>query len=407
MEECITLERAVTLIRRSVSPVDTERIPVTRAHGRILAEPVFAPMDQPPFPRSPLDGYAFHAADSGGATKAHPIHLKVVETIYAGDWTERVVQRGEAVRLMTGAPVPAGCDCVIRHENTDNGRERVRVFSELNPWDNYCERGEDFRLGAELLPAGSPLSAVAYGILAAAGLDRADSIVTVYRRPCCALFCTGDELVSGSVRPLPPGKIYSSNEACLRTRLMELGVELINTETTSCADDADQLVALLQSAAEQADMILTTGGVSAGDRDILHQTLPALNADRIFKRVRMKPGAPMMFSLCQGIPVLSLSGNPFAAFATFELVGRQLLAVLSGTDTLLPQVFPARLETPFPKTSTVRRFVRGLFRNGSVCLPDGHSSGQLASAAQANCLVDIPAGSGKAAPGETFMVHLL
>ena len=406
MEERIPCERAIELIRQTVKTPAAERIPVTQAHGRVLAQPVVSPIDQPPFPRSPLDGYAFHASDITGASKEHPAILQIVDTVYAGGWCHKTVGRGEAVRLMTGAPIPAGCDCVIRHEDTDNGRDTVQVYTELKPWSNYCYAGEDFRAGAELLPAGTRLNAVAMGVLAAAGLDREDECIAVYKRLKCAVFCTGDELVTSAIRPLPQGKIYSSNETVFRARLTELGMELLPS-TGRCVDEADKLAALIVQAAETADLIFTTGGVSAGDKDILHETLPRLGAERIFKGVRLKPGSPIMFSVYKGVPVMSLSGNPFAAYATFELFGRQMLAAMSGADDLLPQVFTAKLATDFPKSSKGRRFVRGCFRNGSVALPDGHSSGQLGSAARINCLVDIPAGSGSLTAGDTVTVHLL
>ena len=406
MEEKISYERAVELIRQTPEKNGTERLPVPRAHRRMLAEPVLAPIDQPPFPRSPLDGYAFHAADAAGASRESPASLRVVDTVYAGDWCGKTVGRGEAVRLMTGAPIPAGCDCVIRHEDTDNGRETVRIFTALKPWSNYCFAGEDFKAGTALLAAGTRLNAVALGVLAAAGLDREDVFVTVARPLRCAVLCTGDELVSSAVRPLPPGKIYSSNETMLRARLEELGMELLPS-AGRCADAAQALAEQIRQAAAKADVIFTTGGVSAGDRDILHETLPLLGAERVFRSVRVKPGTPLMFSYYRGVPVLSLSGNPFAACATFELFGRQLLAALSGTDDLLPQQLPAILASDFPKSSKGRRFVRGFFRDGAVTLPEGHSSGQLASAAKTNCLVDIPAGSDPLRAGETVKVHLL
>ena len=406
MEERISMERAIELIRRTARCTAGETIPVTRAHGRVLAEAVLAPLDQPPFPRSPLDGYAFRAADIAGASRETPARLRVVETVYAGGWTEREVQRGEAVCLMTGAPIPAGCDCVIRREDTDNGRDWVDIYRELKPWSNYCFAGEDFQAGAELLPAGTKLNAVALGVLAAAGLEREDVYVSVRRTLRCAVFCTGDELVSNAVRPLPPGKIYSANETVLRARLTELGMELLDS-TGLCPDEPELLAERIREAAETADVIFTTGGVSAGDKDILHETLPRLGAERVFRGLRMKPGSPMMLSLYRDVPILSLSGNPFAAYANFELFGRELLSALCGTEELLPQVFAATLATDLSKASKGRRFVRGCFRDGRVTLPEGHSSGQLSSAARINCLVDIPAGSGPLTAGDTVTVHLL
>lgn len=406
MEERISVERAIELIKSTAKPVSEERLPVTQAHGRILAAPVYAPISQPPFPRSPLDGYAFRASDTAGASKETPAVLKVVEVVCAGSWTDRVVRPGEAVRLMTGAPIPQGCDCVIRHEDTDNGRELVSIYTALSPWSNYCRAGEDFKAGNELLPAGTRLNHVAMGVLAAAGLDREDEFVTVYRKLKCAVFCTGDELVPSTVRPLPPGKIYSSNEAVLKAGLAELGMEILPTDG-QCVDEPEALIRLIEKAADAADVIFTTGGISAGDKDFLHEALPRLGAERIFKGVRLKPGSPIMFSVYKGVPILSLSGNPFAAYATFALFGRQLLAAMSGAEDLPAQVFTATLGSGFPKSSKGRRFIRGCFKNGTVTVPEGHSSGQLGSAAGTNCLVDIPAGSGPLNAGDAVTVHLL
>ena len=406
METGISVERAIELIEQNTLPVGTERIEATRAHGRILAEDVCAPISQPPWPRSPLDGYALRAADSAGASKDAPRMLRVVDTIYAGGWSEVTVQPGECVRLMTGAPIPAGCDCVIRQEDTDLGAERVRIYKALSAWDNYCKIGDDFLKGDKLLPAGTKLNGNALGVLASAGLHRDDERLTVYKRVRCAVLCTGDELVPNAVRPLPPGKIYSSNEAVLSSRLSELGMELtvVRGEFT---DDPAALAAAIREAAGTADVIFTTGGVSVGAKDILHETLPRLNADRVFWQVRLKPGSPMMFSIYDGKPLLSLSGNPFAASATFELFGRVLLSVRSGDASLRAQVVTAELDTTFEKFGRGRRFVRSVFRDGHVTIPQGHSSGQLASAVGTNCLAEIPPADAPLRAGSTVRVWLL
>ena len=406
METGISVERAIELIEQNTLPVGTERIEATRAHGRILAEDVCAPISQPPWPRSPLDGYALRAADSAGASKDAPRMLRVVDTIYAGGWSEVTVQPGECVRLMTGAPIPVGCDCVIRQEDTDLGAERVRIYKALSAWDNYCKIGDDFLKGDKLLPAGTKLNGNALGVLASAGLHRDDERLTVYKRVRCAVLCTGDELVPNAVRPLPPGKIYSSNEAVLSSRLSELGMELIVVRG-EFTDDPAALAAAIREAAGTADVIFTTGGVSVGAKDILHETLPLLNADRVFWQVCLKPGSPMMFSIYNGKPLLSLSGNPFAASATFELFGRVLLSVRSGDASLRAQVVTAELDTPFEKFGRGRRFVRSVFRDGHVTIPQGHSSGQLASAVGTNCLAEIPPADAPLRAGSTVRVWLL
>ncbi|MBR1658990.1 MAG: molybdopterin molybdotransferase MoeA [Oscillospiraceae bacterium] len=402
MEKDITVERAVELLRAAVRPVGTERVPAREAHGRVPAENVYAPIDQPPWPRSPLDGYALRASDSAGA----PVTLRVADTVYAGGVPSVSVGSGECVRIMTGAMIPDGCDCVIRQEDTDGGTERVTLFKSLRPWDNYCFAGEDFKAGAVLVPAGTVLNAAAMGVLASAGMLRPGETLTVRRHVRCALICTGDELAPNETRPLPPGKIYSSNAALLASRLRELGIGLTGVQA-AFGDDAAALAHEIRAAAREADLVLTTGGVSVGTKDILHETLPLLGAERVFWRVELKPGSPVMFSLLDGVPVLSLSGNPFAAWATFELFARPLLAALAGTDALLPLKCLGTLEMPFPKGGRARRFVRGVFRDGRVALPEGHSSGQLASAVGTNCLAEIPANAGPLPAGSAVRVWLL
>lgn len=389
METGISVERAIELIEANARPVAAGHIRATRAQGRVLSEDICAPMNQPPWPRSPLDGYAFRASDSEGAAKENPVTLRVVETLYAGSWTDRTVQPGEAVRLMTGAPIPAGCDCVIRQEDTDGGEETVQIFKALQPNDNYCAAGCDFKTGDLLLPAGTRLTGNALGVLASAGLYREEIMLPVYHKVRCAVICTGDELVPNDTRPLPPGKIYSSNAAVLASRLSELGVE-VTTLLPMFSDSADALADAIYEAAENADVIITTGGVSVGAKDILHETLPLLFADQVFWKVQLKPGSPVMFSRYRERPLLSLSGNPFAASATFELFARPLLAKLSGCADLKPVVTEGALAKEFRKKGCSRRFVRAVFQNGVVAVPQGHSSGQLASAVGTNCLAEIP-----------------
>lgn len=406
METRISLERAIELMTASVSPLGTETLPTRQALGRVLAEDILSPIDQPPFPRSPLDGYALRAEDSSGASRETPVRLTVVDTIYAGGWCDKTVGPGQAVRLMTGAPIPAGCDCVIRQEDTDLGGDVVELYASLKPWDNYCFQGEDYKTGDVLLPAGSYLGGAGMGVLSSAGLY-GDKLVAVRRTPRVALLCTGDELVTGEVSPLPKGKIYSSNQVFLQSRLIELGMEVVSTPV-QWADEPQSVAEAIRAMAENADLILTTGGVSVGAKDILHQVLPLLEAERVFWRVLLKPGTPLMYSLYRGTPILSLSGNPFAAAATFELLARPLLAALAGKPALLPLKARAELVTPFPKKSGMRRFVRGILgADGRVTLPKGHSSGELRSTIGTNCLVELEAGRGPVAAGETVTVHII
>ncbi|MBC5731591.1 molybdopterin molybdotransferase MoeA [Pseudoflavonifractor hominis] len=401
MRTRIELEEARALMAESVRPLGVEQVSRQEALGRTLAEDVTAPLDQPPFDRSPLDGYALRSADLTGASPEHPVSLRVVETVYAGGVPSRALGPGEAIRIMTGAMLPRGCDCVLQHERTDNGLEQVQIYAALSPHDNYCDRGEDYRTGEVLLPAGTVVDAAAVGVLASAGL----SSVPVRRRPVVRVLSTGDEVVSPDLHPLPAGKIYGSNQELLTARLRELGVSdvkglLIGDDPREVADTMAQLLG-------ECDLLITTGGVSAGDKDIFHEALPLLGAERVFWKVNLKPGTPAMYSLWQGQPILSLSGNPFAAAATFELLARPLLAALTGESRFSLRSRTAVVEGSFPKASPGRRFLRGFYQEGRVSLTGKNDSGMLASLVGCNCLVDLPAGSPPVQEGQTVTVLLL
>lgn len=410
----ITLEEATNLILEHTEKItDIETISLLNAHGRVLAEAVLADHDNPPFPRSPLDGYTFAATASAGASAAHPVILPVVDCIYAGQYRAEPVAEGCAVRIMTGAPIPTGCDCVVRLEDVETVPDpaapenlasgRVKIPMEMKAWQNYCFQGEDYKKGTVMAEEGTQVDAILMGILASVG--RAE--IAVRRRPRVALFVTGDELAAPG-EPLMPGKLYGSNLHLLYGRLEELGAEVIMTATVS--DEPEAAAAQIRQAhAAGADLVVTTGGVSVGDKDIFHQVLPILGAQRLFWRVKIKPGTPAMFALYGGMAMLHLSGNPFAALATFDLLARPALARLSGNTSLESKRASAVVDQEFPKASGGRRFIRGYYEQGHVRVPavDSHSSGVLASTQGCNCMIDIPAGTPPLKVGDVVEVVLV
>jgi len=396
----ISLEEAIKLLTEGIRPQGMESVPLEQAHGRILAAAVSAPHHQPPFDRSPLDGYALRSEDTLTASHDAPIELEVIDTVYAGDCAGITVESGQAVRIMTGAMLPQGCDCVIRQEDTDEENGAVLVYQVMQHSQNICFAGEDYRTGQLLVLAGTKVDAAALGVLASAGI----SAVTVYHVPKVALLVTGDELWDCG-NALPAGKIFGSNKALLGARLMELGMNRV--ASLQLGDDTQAVSREMARLMEQCDLLITTGGVSVGERDIFHEVLPLLGAKQIFWRILIQPGSPAIFSRYQNKPVLSLSGNPFAAAATFELLARPLLAAMSGDEGVLMKQSQGILDSYFKKKSKVRRFIRGTIQNGKVLLPEGHSSGQLASMIGCNCLVDIPAGTDGLYRGETVSVLLI
>lgn len=384
------LEEAIAhILAACQGPAAEEEIPVSQALGRILAGDIQAGFPIPPFPRSPLDGYALRSADIRGASPENPVSLTVTETILAGDTPRFPLMPGLCARIMTGAMIPEGADCVIRQEDTDMGKERVSISNALSPWQNYCFAGEDTMAEDVVMRAGERLSYVHLGVLAGLGLCR----VPVFALPKIALITTGSEVVEPGL-PLPPGKIYNSNLALIQARLESLGLPPFYTahvgdSVPDCCEKIRQAVGL------GAHLILTTGGVSVGQMDILHEVFVRLPAQKIFWRVNLKPGSPALFGLYGSTPLLSLSGNPFAALATFELLARPALAALSGNPGLNLRPGRGILTGSFDKRSPGRRFLRARCHDGLVTLPETkrHSSGMLSSALGCNCLVDIPAGS--------------
>ena len=400
MRKPLELEEAVALITQGVQPMGLREVHVSELNGRYLAADVFAATDQPPFPRSPLDGYAFRAADSAGASKENPVRLSVIAKHYAGDPGDTEVGPGQAVRIFTGAVIPRGADCVLRQEDTDEGEESVAIYQALRPYENYIYPGEDFKEDQLLLSAGTVPDFAALGLMASAGVSQ----VTVRRYPRAAVISTGDELVTPGVWPLPPGKIYNSNAALLTARLAEWNIPCSAAHVT---DDPEKVALKIKEALLEHEVVITTGGVSVGQKDFLPQALELLGAETVFHGVRLKPGSPALFAKIDGRYVLALSGNPFAAVTTLELLARPLLHALTGDPRLETKRLSATIDTPFPKAGRGRRFLRGKLADGHVTLPEGHSNGQLASLVGCNCLVDMRAGTPPLEPGDKVEVVML
>ena len=366
---------------------ETEEVELNKAGGRILAQDMVAEFNNPPFDRSPVDGYACKAEDLADASSEHPVKLKVMEEIDAGQYSERVVESGQAVRIMTGAAIPKGCDCCIFQEDTDYGEETVEIYREVKQWDNYCFAGEDFKKGTTLLKKRTHIGYVEAAVLAGMGAAK----VPVYRRPKVVLLTTGDEVVEPG-NPLPAGKIYNSNMTMLSARMMELGIEPFYMEAVK--DNPQVMAEKIKEVAEQADMIITTGGVSVGKKDIMHESIRLIDAERIFWRVNMKPGMPTLFSVYENasggkVPVISLSGNPFGVAVTIELLIRPALEKMMQNPAIGLKEVTGVMADDFVKGIKGRRFIRAYWENGRFHLPNGlHSNGVLSSMAGCNCLID-------------------
>ena len=399
--ESILLSQAVDILRQNCLKInETEMVSVDEAAGRVLAQEIYAPIDQPPFPRSPLDGYALRSTDTEGASRETPISLKVIDEVFAGGFCQGRVTEGCAVRIMTGAPVPEGADCIIMQEDTDYGMETVNIYRALRHLQNYCFAGEDYKKGTLVMKPGMQLKAAEIGVIAGMGIER----ITVYRKLRVLVMSTGSELVNPG-QPLGPGQIYDSNLHMLLAQLRMWDIEV--TAGTLIDDEPEQACAFIRENADRADIILSTGGVSVGKKDILHDVFDILEAEKLFWKVRLKPGMPTLCGKYNGKLFIALSGNPYGAVANLHLLVRPVLAAMTGRADLELRTEKAVYENGYPKRSPVIRYVRGVYENGCVRSSGSNDSGVLSSVIGCNCMIAIPAGTEKIDPGETVEVVLL
>lgn len=401
MEGLLLKDALQMLLEQTKEIKECEIISLWEAAGRVLAEDIIAVRNQPPFDRSPLDGYAVRSEDLKGASKEHPVKLKVIDEVDAGHVTESQVERGMAVRIMTGAPIPKGADCVVGQEDTDYGEEQVKVYEEIAYHKNYCFEGEDYRKGDLLLKKGIQIGAVEAGVLASLGLQE----IFVFRRPKVSVITTGDEIVLPG-EELLPGKIYDSNLYTLVTRLKSFGAEIKDFGRSE--DDAEEVAKRIQKAFEDSDLVITTGGVSVGKKDIMHEVLNIMGAKRLFWKIAMKPGMPTLCALYQGKLLICLSGNPFGAAVNLELLVRPILAKMTGRRELKIRKKKAICQSEFPKKSFVTRYVRAYDDGTNVKIGKGsNASGILSSMCGCNCLIEIPAGTERVDVGDEVEVVLL
>ena len=357
----IAIEDAQKLVFQEGIPVETEYCPVSECAGRVLAEDLTSAIPQPPFARSAMDGYALREADIKGACQEQPVILKVIYKTCAGDPPGRRLLPGECVRIMTGAVLPEGADCVIRQEDTDEGESRVRIYSRGRAQQNCCAAGEDFKPGDILARAGDRMDAYIAATAVAAGRTE----LLVRRRLRAAIVTTGEELAeAGSA--LLPGKIYNSNLTYLQVRLVQEGCEVVYCRRTG--DERSVIAAAVREAVKTADFVVTTGGVSVGQKDQLPYVMEELGARILFRGISLKPGMPSMGAMLEKTPVLCLSGNPYSAFAVFELLIRPLKAGFLGCTEYHYTRVQTIAASGFSKPSKTRRLLRGCYDGRSVSL---------------------------------------
>ena len=386
----LTVEEASARILAEIRPLDAESVALRDALGRVCAEDIEATVTMPPWSNSSMDGYAVRSKDISPVLSGQTVRLRVVATVAAGEFAPRALRRGEAMRIMTGAPIPDGADSVVRKEDTDGGSEKVQIRDARDVWKNIRPAGEDFQRGDLLARRGTPIRPAVMGVLASSGHAK----VSVFRRPRVAIVSSGNELVDlREFAEVAAGrKIVSTNSYTLSALTRVTGGD--PRDLGIAADTKASLRQKLQKAAG-ADLIITSAGVSVGDLDHTRDVFAALGGKQLFWKVKMRPGAPLAFGLLKGVPWLGLSGNPVSAMVSFELFVRPALRKMQGYPALFRRAVPVTLEEEVSISAKLTHFLRGVVTrqpDGSLTarLTGLQSSGALTSMAKANALIVVP-----------------
>jgi molybdopterin molybdotransferase len=416
----LSVEEALQKILHEVNVLEAESVPILESLGQVLAEDIKSDINVPPLDNSAMDGYAVRSQDTKGASEKTPRVLRVIDIVLAGSISRQEVVPGTAVRIMTGAPIPRGADSVVQFEDTDEQKNkktpaekitRVGILSEARPGLNIRLAGEDIARGTIALKKGTVVRSAEIGLMASLGYSR----VKVIRRPIVAVLSTGNELVDVS-QSLPEGKIYDSNAYSIASLVKRYGC--IPKILGIARDDEAELVSKLKQA-QDADILLTTGGVSMGDYDMVKDIL-ARDGEMLFWQVRVKPGKPLAFGKIKGkdkngkprsIPHLGLPGNAASCMVSFELFVRPALLKMMGKKNLTKPTVEVIMEDSVKNDAGRRIYDRAIIekRDGHYYarLTGPQGSGILTSMSLANGLVLIPEEITKVNKGDTVQALML
>lgn len=389
----VTPEEAAERILAQLSPLGAETVRLADAWHRRLAEPLAAPYAYPPFRRAMMDGYAVRAADLPAEAHDVPARLEVLENLQAGAVPSAVVGPGQASRIMTGAMMPEGADTVVMlemtEEESDGGKTYVRINKPVPKGRNVAEAGSEIREGQLLLAAGRRIGAGETALLAAFG----QAHVAVARQPRVGVISTGSELLEVEM-PAAPGKIRDTNTWMLAGLIREAGgVPVVHGR---CPDRKEEVLARIRQALDDCDLLLTTGGVSVGDSDVMADVIASggQGGRMLFNKVTMRPGSPTSAAILDGKLLLALSGNPGACFVGFHLFAAPAIRKMLGCARVQPRIVRARLMEPHAKADAYTRFVRSRLtpENGEVWVrPTGSDQSSLmVTMLGADCLAVIP-----------------
>lgn len=388
----ITVEEAIEYVESNSQPGrNTVKISLKNALGFVLAEYVMSPIDMPPFRQSAMDGYAVRAHDS------EFYHVK--GELQAGDGKDFALQKGEAVRIFTGAPVPNDANAIVIQEKTTIKEKELEVHDEVTVQSNIRPKGEQIQKGEMALGKGTVLTPAAIGFLTTLGITE----VSVYTKPSIGIIATGNELAEAGIE-LKHGQIYESNSLMLRTALVSSGYT--DNEIFKVPDDFNSTRNLLEEVLKSKDVVLITGGISVGDYDFVGKALQELKVSQLFYKVKQKPGKPLFFGKKNDTYVFALPGNPAAALSCFYIYVQRCLRRIEGCLNFEPFTVDAISLSEYSSKGDRAQFLKADYQNGKVKILEGQSSSMLHSFAVSNALVYLSADKDKVEMGDIIQLIL-
>ena len=399
----ISVEAALEKILSHIQPLGFEKVSLLESQGRVIAEDIYASRDIPPLDNSGMDGYAVRYEDIQHASSGQPVRLEIIEDLPAGSVSKKTLEKGQAIRIMTGAPIPRGADAVVQVEDTTKEDRFAQIFRAVPFGENIRRAGEDVGKGDRVISKGDLIRPAEVGMLASVGR----SFVSVFQRPLVAILCTGEELVDVDGR-LDEAKIVSSNSYTLAAQVKDSGA--IPIQLGIARDRKEDIEEKLRQGI-RADVLISSAGISVGDYDLVKDVLKDLGMEMVFWKVAMKPGKPLAFGTIAGKPAFGLPGNPVSSMVSFEQFVRPSLLKMMGHHQLFRPTIEAILKEDIQKEPGRRHYIRALvsFEKDRyfVTTTGAQGSGILRSMVRANGLVVIPENQEKVRAGEKVLVQLL
>lgn len=399
----ITVAKALEQILQTISPLGLEKINILNALGRVIGEDITAGRNIPPKDNSAMDGYALRCQDTVGASVENHVLLEVIEDIPAGVVPQRNIAVGQAARIMTGAPIPEGADAVMRMEDTEKEGNSVKIMAEATFKQDIRLVGEDVSEGEVVILKGDILRPAEIGMLASLGR----SFVSVYQKPLIAVLATGDELVDIDENP-SPWKIVNSNSYSIAAQVLDCGASVM--QLGIARDERADLIAKFQ-AALRADVIISSGGVSVGDYDLVKDIMKEVGSRMQFWQVAMRPGKPLVYGTIGKTPVFGLPGNPVSSMVSFEQFIRPAILKMMGHKKIFRKTIRARLKGAIKKRKGLMHFVRAVVEDANgwytASTTGEQGSGILKSMVRANGLIVLPEETEFVKAGSEVTVQLL